>query len=73
MISTVIDNESRSPQQIQQEVRKILSELGIGSNAQIFVYEMSDDRDNVEINVEATELRDEDMKRALNERLEDLG
>jgi hypothetical protein len=73
MISTVVDNEARSPQQIQQEVRKILSELGIGSNAQIFVYEMSDDRDNVEINVEATELRDEDMRRALNERLEDLG
>lgn len=72
LVSEVIENENRSPQQVQQEVRKILAELGIGSSAQIFVYEIPDNNEEVRINIEASELRDKEIKQILTDRLEEL-
>lgn len=73
LVEDVISNENRSPQQVQQEVRKILAELGIGSNAQIFVYEVPDNREEVKIQIEASELRDREVREILTERLNELG
>lgn len=73
LVSDVIQNENRSPQQIQQEVRKILAELGIGSNAQIFIYEIPDEKETVRIEIEASELRDKEVKQILEERMDELG
>lgn len=73
LVSTVLEHETRSPQQVQEEVRKILSELGIGSNARVFVYQIADDRGGVEIDVDTSEIRDKDLKKAVAERLSELG
>jgi hypothetical protein len=73
LIENVISNENNSPQHVQQEVRKILAELGIGSNAQIFVYEVPDNREETKIQIQASELRDREIREVLTERLNELG
>ncbi len=72
LVSSIIESESRSPIEIQKEVRKLLSELGIGSNAQIFIYEVSDNREEMKIEIHSSELRDAEVRQILDDRLEEL-
>jgi hypothetical protein len=72
LVNTVISNTNRRPQDIQAEVRHILSELGIGSNAQIYVYNVPDDEENVKIEIESSEIRTREVREILKERLDDL-
>ena len=73
LVNTVIQNHGRSIPEVQAEVRKLLSELGIGSNAQIIVYEVPDDREEVKIEINSSEIRNPEIKRILNERLNEVG
>lgn len=67
LVETTIQNRDRTPQQVQQEVRKILSELGIGSNAQIKVYEYPDEQERIAFDLTTVESREEELRQLLEE------
>lgn len=73
LVSTIIQNEGRSVPEVQAEVRKLLGELGIGSNAQIIVYEVPDDKEEVKIEINSSEIRSPEIRRLLNERINEIG
>jgi hypothetical protein len=73
LVTTVIQNEDRSVQQVQEEVRKILSELGIGSEAQVFVYQVPDETEQVRISIESSEIRNSEIRQILSDKVNELG